>query len=143
YHLVETAMRRGAAAAGGPNFPPPAMSATAAAGAAAPGVPREVLSGEDRLAQLCGCNMAIEKSALDELGGFDPMFSAAGDDVDLSWRLLARDATLAYAPGAVVIHERRRTLGAYLAQQRSYGRGEALLFRKYPARQRDSLYGTG
>ncbi len=143
YHLVETATRRAAAAAGGPNFPPPATSATAAAGAAAPGAPREVASGEDRLAQLCGCNMAIEKSALDEIGGFDPMFTAAGDDVDLSWRLLERDATLAYAPGAVVIHERRQSLRAYLAQQRSYGLGEAILFRKYPARRRDSIYGTG
>jgi len=143
YHLVETTRRMGAVAAGGPNFPPPATSATAAVAAAAPGVPREVPAGEDRLAQLCGCNMAIEKSALDETGGFDPMFTAAGDDVDLSWRLLERDAILAYAPGAVVIHERRRTLGAYLAQQRSYGRGEAILFRKYPTRRRDSIYGTG
>ncbi|MGD0076793.1 MAG: glycosyltransferase, partial [Candidatus Binataceae bacterium] len=143
YHLVETAKRRAAAAAGGPNFPPPAASATAAASAAAPGAPREVASSEDRLAQLCGCNMVIEKSALDSIGGFDPMFTAAGDDVDLSWRLLERDATLAYAPGAVVIHERRRTLGTYLAQQKSYGRGEAILFRKYPGRRRDSIYGTG
>jgi O-antigen biosynthesis protein len=110
--------------------------------AAAPGLPREVRAGDDRLAQLCGCNMAITKTALLKAGGFDPMFTAAGDDVDLSWRLAALDETLAYAPGAVVIHERRATLAAYLRQQRGYGVGEGLLFRKYPLRtaEQDGIY---
>jgi hypothetical protein len=137
YHLVETIKRRDAAAAAGPNFAPDAQSALAAAMAAAPGLPREVRAGDDRLAQLCGCNMAITKAALLRAGGFDPMFTAAGDDVDLSWRLAASDETLAYAPGAVVIHERRATLAAYLRQQRGYGVGEGLLFRKYPLRTAD------
>ena len=74
---------------------PPARG-SAAAIAAAPGAPREVRAGEDALAQLCGCNMAIEKSALEKIGGFDPMFTAAGDDVDLSWRL--RDARRRRSP---------------------------------------------
>jgi len=65
------------------------------------------------------------------------MFTSAGDDVDLSWRLAASGETLAYAPGAVVIHERRATLAAYLRQQRGYGIGEGLLFRKYPLRTAD------
>ncbi len=137
YHLVETIERRDAAAAAGPNFAPDAGSARTAAMAAAPGLPREVRAGDDRLAQLCGCNMAITRGALQKVGGFDPMFTAAGDDVDLSWRLAAADETLAYAPGAVVIHERRATLAAYLRQQRGYGAGEGLLFRKYPLRDAD------
>src|SRR5258707_10333577 len=81
--------------------------------------------------------MAITKAALLKIGGFDPMFPAAGDDVDLSWRLAASNETLAYAPGAVVIHERRATLADYLRQQRGYGTGEGLLFRKYPLRNAD------
>ncbi len=137
YHLVETIKRRDAAAAGGPNFAPDPQSASAAAMAAAPGIPREVRAGDDRLTQLCGCNMAITKAALLKVGGFDPMFTAAGDDVDLSWRLAASEETLAYAPGAVVIHERRATLAAYLRQQRGYGIGEGLLYRKYPLRTAD------
>jgi hypothetical protein len=36
-----------------------------------------------------------------------------------------------------VIHERRATLSAYLRQQRGYGVGEGLLFRKYPLRAAD------
>jgi len=142
YHLVETIKRRDAAGAAGPNFAPDPQSARAAAMAAAPGLPREVRGGDDLLAQLCGCNMAITKAALRKVGGFDPMFTAAGDDVDLSWRLTAPKETLAYAPGAVVIHERRATLSAYLRQQRGYGVGEGLLFRKYPLRsaEQDGMY---
>jgi hypothetical protein len=137
YHLVETIKRRDAAAAAGPNFAPDPQSARAAAMAAAPGLPQEVRAGDDRLAQLCGCNMAITKAALIKAGGFDPMFTTAGDDVDLSWRLTAAKETLAYAPGAVVIHERRATLADYLRQQRGYGTGEGLLYRKYPLRTAD------
>jgi cellulose synthase/poly-beta-1,6-N-acetylglucosamine synthase-like glycosyltransferase len=137
YHLVETIKRRDAAAAAGPNFAPDPQSARAAAMAAAPGLPQVVRAGDDRLAQLCGCNMAITKAALIKAGGFDPMFTTAGDDVDLSWRLTAANETLAYAPGAVVIHERRATLADYLRQQRGYGTGEGLLYRKYPLRTAD------
>jgi GT2 family glycosyltransferase len=141
YHLVETMRRRAAAAAGGPNFPPAARSLVTAAIAAAPGQPREVRASDDSLAQLCGCNMAIDKAQLNSLGGFDPLFTAAGDDVDISWRLLKAGATIAYAPAAVVVHERRGSVRAYLAQQRGYGAGEALLARKYPERRGAQIYG--
>lgn len=134
YHLVECATRREAAAAGGPNFTPRPRSALQAALSAAPGLPREVRSGDDRLSQLCGCNMAISKSALTKLGGFDPLFDRAGDDVDLSIRLRDLGGVLAHAPSAIVMHQRRSTIGAYLRQQRGYGAAEGLLFRKYPTR---------
>jgi O-antigen biosynthesis protein len=144
YHLVETITRRDAAAAGGPNFAPQPVSATAAALAAAPGLPREVRAGDDRLGQLCGCNMAIRKSALEKIGGFDEMFTTAGDDTDFSWRLAAAGELLAYAPGAVVIHERRSTMAAYLEQQRGYGDSEGLLYLKYPMRKssQDGMYAS-
>ncbi|MGH7780333.1 MAG: glycosyltransferase [Candidatus Binataceae bacterium] len=143
YHLVECITRRGAAAAGGPNFTPPPEGAGTAAIAAAPGLPCEVRAGDDRLAQLCGCNMAITKTALRAIGGFDPDFTAAGDDADLSWQLTEFGGVLASAPGATVIHERRKTLGAYLSQQRGYGAGEGMLYRRYPLRigATDAMYG--
>src|SRR5580704_11269163 len=144
YHLVEAITRRGAAAAGGPNFAPPDCGA---AYALAPGIPREVRGEGDQLTQLCGCNMAIAKTALQNAGGFDPSFVAAGDDVDLSWRLAElpeeKRAPIVSAPGAVVIHQRRATLSDYLRQQRGYGAGEGLLYKKYPLRtaQHAGLYG--
>ena len=91
--------------------------------------------GDQDLAQLCGCNMAVDKSKLGPRQLFDCAFTNAGDDVDFSWRLRDAEMTLAYAPGAIVLHERRTTIGAYLKQQRGYGLAEGLLFRKYPNRQ--------
>ncbi|HKV56541.1 MAG TPA: glycosyltransferase, partial [Candidatus Binataceae bacterium] len=134
YHLGEAITRREAAAVGGQNFSPVRTSAMARAIAAAPGQPREVRAGDQDLAQLCGCSMALDKNRLEPDEAFDPAFASAGDDVDLSWRLRDAGLTLAYAPGAVVIHERRATLRAYLKQQRGYGHAEGLLYRKYPRR---------
>jgi hypothetical protein len=71
---------------------------------------------------------------------FDCMFTNAGDDVDFSWRLRDAEMTLAYAPGAVVFHQPRTTISAYLKQQSGYGHAEGLLFRKYPNRH-DRVYG--
>ncbi|MGH8012100.1 MAG: glycosyltransferase [Candidatus Binataceae bacterium] len=146
YHLAEVIRRTGAAAAGGPNFPPAPHSALAAAIAAAPGEPAEVRMGADELAQLCGCNMALNREApikAAETAPFDPAFRQAGDDVDLSWRLRERGLKLAYAPGAIVMHERRRTLGAYLRQQGGYGYAEGLLARKYPRHSQEGVYVRG
>jgi hypothetical protein len=143
YHLVETLTRTGSPAVGGQNFPPLDPSAVISAIAAAPGEPREVRTGADQLEQLCGCSMALDKSKLDTADPFDPAFETAGDDVDFSWSLRDRGVSLAYAPGATVIHRRRATIGAYLRQQAGYGRGEGLLFRKYPeyGGVRSGLYG--
>jgi GT2 family glycosyltransferase len=140
YHLVESITRREAAAAGGPNFAP---ADTDGAFDAAPGIPREVRGEGDQLLQLCGCNMAVRKSALASVHGFDPPFTSAGDDVDLSWRLAERKEALVHAPAAVVTHHRRASLGEYIRQQRGYGAGEGLLYKKYPLRAPDrvGLYG--
>jgi cellulose synthase/poly-beta-1,6-N-acetylglucosamine synthase-like glycosyltransferase len=136
YHLVETLEGTGAVAAGGQNFPPDHMSATEAAIAAAPGEPREVRAADDELDQVCGCSMAIDKARLPTPAPFDEAFTTAGDDVDFSWSMQEHGLKLAYAPGATVIHRRRATIGAYLRQQIGYGRGEAILARKYPNRVR-------
>ena len=143
YHLVEAITRREAAAAGGRNFPPPPASGLAAALACAPGVPREVRSGDDELEQACGCSMAVDKAKIGDAPYFDPAFAKAGDDVDFSWRLRERGARIAYAPAAIVIHQPRATAWAYLRQQRGYGHAEGLLYRKYPRRTRSGkgVYG--
>lgn len=140
YHLAEAITRRKAAAAGGQNFAPKRTSTIAAAIAAAPGQAQEVRLGDQDLAQLCGCNMAVDKAKLDNSVLFDCKFTNAGDDVDFSWRVRDAEMTLAYAPGAIVFHERRTAIAAYLKQQRGYGYAEGLLFRKYPNRQ-DHVYG--
>lgn len=131
--LIATLRRHQAAAAGGSVVAAPAATPSAAALAAAPGQATPVHLAGMRLLHLCGCNMALEREALDALGGFDPRFTAAGDDVDISRRLSAAGAAIMYAPGAVVRHQARATLPAYLAQQGGYGRAEAMLAHKYGA----------
>ena len=81
-----------------------------------------------------GCNMAFWKSSLDAIGGFDPQFRIAGDDVDICWRLQDQGWTVGFSPGAVVWHHRRDCVRGYLKQQYEYGKAEALLERKWPER---------
>jgi hypothetical protein len=90
---------------------------------------------DDRHAEhVPGCNMAFRRDTLLSLGGFDHQFRAAGDDVDLCWRLLDNGGTIGYAPGAFVWHHRRENVWAYLKQQIGYGRAEALLHFMHPHR---------
>jgi hypothetical protein len=71
---------------------------------------------------------------LSEVGGFDPAYTAAGDDVDVCWKALDRNWKIGFHPAAVVWHHRRPGLRAYLRQQRSYGRSEALVEARHPER---------
>jgi GT2 family glycosyltransferase len=120
------------AAAGGPNVLPPGSGRVAQCVANAPGGPTHVLLTDRDAEHIPGCNMAIRTSALKEIGGFDPQFRAAGDDVDVCWRLLDHGLRIGFSPGAVVCHRRRASVSGYLRQQRAYGKAEALLERKHP-----------
>jgi GT2 family glycosyltransferase len=131
-HLAATFASGPFAAVGGPNILPPGSGAVAQCVANAPGGPTHVLVSDREAEHVPGCNMAIRRDALLEIGGFDPRFRAAGDDVDVCWRLLDSGQRISFSPGAVVLHHRRRTVRAYLRQQRGYGRAEALLERKHP-----------
>jgi O-antigen biosynthesis protein len=121
-------------ACGGPNFPPPEDSLVPAAVAVSPGGPTHVLLSDDVAEHIAGCNMAFRRDVLRGLGGFDPVYRAAGDDVDICWRLQDAGHTIGFSPAAVVWHFRRNTVAAYLGQQRGYGKAEALVYSKHPIR---------
>jgi len=150
-YLVATMEDGGFAGAGGPNLPPHDDGPVARCVAEAPGGPVHVLTSDREAEHLPGCNMAFRRSALERVGGFDPQFRVAGDDVDICWRLLDAGRRLGFSPAAVVWHSRRPSVRAYLRQQRGYGAAEALLERKWPdrygpagqARWRGRLYGPG
>lgn len=132
YYLVGDLLTSRFTGMGGHNFLPPEDSAVAAAVLVSPGGPAHVMLN-DRLAEhIPGCNMAFYKWALDEVGGFDPIFTKAGDDVDVCWRLQQRGYRIGFNPAGFVWHYRRSTVKAYLKQQRGYGEAEALLVRKHP-----------
>ncbi|MCL4789987.1 MAG: glycosyltransferase [Verrucomicrobia bacterium] len=132
YYLVGDLLQGDFAGMGGPNLLPPDDSAVAAAVMVSPGGPAHVMLDDRQAEHIPGCNMAFYKWALLELGGFDPIFRRAGDDVDLCWRLQQTGAKIGFSPAAFVWHYRRSTLRAYLQQQRGYGEAEALLVRKHP-----------
>ncbi len=136
---------------GGPNIAPAGDGRTAECVARAPGGPVHVLLSDREAEHIPGCNMAFRKDALEAIGGFDPQFRVAGDDVDVCWRLQERKWTLGFSAAAVVWHHARRSVRTYWKQQSGYGRAEAMLERKWPEKYNATghptwsgrLYGQG
>jgi GT2 family glycosyltransferase len=133
-YLVHTFSSTDHAAVGGPNIAPPDSGLVAQSVACSPGNPTHVLLSDDEAEHIPGCNMAFRRSRLMEVGGFDPRFLAAGDDVDICWRLRERGWTIGFSPTAMVWHDPRSTLQTYMRQQAGYGRAEGLLEQKWPER---------
>jgi len=138
-YLAATFAATDHAGVGGPNIPPPVDGPIADCVANAPGGPVHVLLSDREAEHIPGCNMAFRKACLEAIGGFDPQFRSAGDDVDVCWRLQERGWTLGFHPAAMVWHHRRNCVRAYWKQQRGYGKAEALLKKKWP----EKYSGTG
>jgi O-antigen biosynthesis protein len=117
---------------GGPNIPSTGDGLIADCVANAPGGPIHVLVSDHEAEHIPGCNMAFRREALEAIGGFDPQFREAGDDVDLCWRLQAQGWKIGFVPAGFVWHHRRNSLRTYWRQQKGYGKAEALLERKWP-----------
>jgi GT2 family glycosyltransferase len=150
-YLVAAFLHTEHAGVGGPNIAVPGDGAIADCVANAPGGPIHVLLSDDVAEHIPGCNMAFRREKLLAIGGFDPRFRVAGDDVDICWRLQERGWTIGFAPSAVVWHHRRNSIKRYLKQQFGYAKAEALLAEKWPGKYnsaghvtwRGHLYGKG
>lgn len=121
-------------AVGGPNITPHSDGWSAQCVAVSPGNPSHVMLDDQYAEHIPGCNMAFRREVLLGIGGFDPQYRVAGDDVDFCWRLLDEGYSIGYASGAFVWHHRRETVKEYLKQQIGYGRAEALLNFMHPHR---------
>jgi cellulose synthase/poly-beta-1,6-N-acetylglucosamine synthase-like glycosyltransferase len=133
-HLVARFLGSDFGAVGGPNLPPPDSSLVATCVAVSPGAPTHVLLDDEVAEHIPGCNMAFRREALEAIDGFDPLFRAAGDDVDVCWRLQNKGYKIGFSAAAVVWHFRRNTVRDYIKQQEGYGKAEALLYFKHPNR---------
>jgi O-antigen biosynthesis protein len=150
YYLVGTLVSGDYAGVGGPNITPPAQNWIQACVAAAPGGPNHVLLTDQVAEHIPGCNMAFYRWAFDGVGGFDPEYRKAGDDVDFCWRIQQAGWVIAFSPTAIVWHFRRFTLRAFLKQQDGYGEAESLLRFKHliffgptgTAKWRGQIYGA-
>ena len=133
-YLAWTYLHTDYAAVGGPNIPPPEDGAIAECVSNSPGEPVHVLITDRDAEHIPGCNCSFRKDRLMAVGGFDPQFRTAGDDVDACWRLLEHGFKIGFQPGAMVWHHRRSSLRSYWNQQQGYGRAEALLEAKWPSK---------
>lgn len=150
YYLINTLLSGDYAGVGGPNVSPPARNWVQACVAAAPGGPSHVLLTDTVAEHIPGCNMAWYRWAFENVGGFDPEYHKAGDDVDFCWRIQQSGHEIAFSPTALVWHYRRFTLRAFRKQQEGYGEAESLLRFKHliffgptgTAKWRGQIYGT-
>jgi glycosyltransferase involved in cell wall biosynthesis len=133
-YLVHGFRITGQVAVGGPNLPPPEDALVPSAVAVSPGGPTHVLIDDLEAEHIAGCNMAFKAEVLRELGGFDAQYRAAGDDVDICWRLQDAGHSIGFSPSAQVWHFRRNTVKDYFNQQRGYGKAEAMVYYKHPER---------
>ncbi len=131
-YIAHTFMTTSFVCAGGPNITPLDDGPIADCVANAPGGPIHVLISDTEADHVPGCNMAIRKEALIAIGGFDPRYRAAGDDVDICWRLQEKGGKIGFSPSAIVWHHRRNSVKAYWKHQKGYGKAEALLEQKWP-----------
>lgn len=125
HYLAYTYHTTSYAAIGGPNIAPDNDGNLAFCVANAPGGPVHVLLTDEIAEHVPGCNLSIRKNVLLEVGGFDPIYRAAGDDVDICWRIQDAGCLIGFHPSAMVWHHRRNSLKAYWKQQKGYGKAEA------------------
>ena len=131
-YLVQPFLHSDVVGSGGPNVVPADDPPVAQCIARAPGGPTHVLL-DDRIAEhVPGCNMAFRREALLAIGGFNPIYLRAGDDVDVCWRLQARGWRIGFAAAALVWHHHRASVKAYWRQQVGYGEGETWLMAHHP-----------
>jgi cellulose synthase/poly-beta-1,6-N-acetylglucosamine synthase-like glycosyltransferase len=131
-YLAVTYLKFDLAGVGGPNPVPPEDNWVAKCVYRSPGGPTQVMLDDKFAEHIPGCNMSFRKKALDDVGGFDPIFRTAADDVDICWRLLEKGYRIGFSPSAVVWHHRRPSVSAYWRQQVGYGISESILERKFP-----------
>lgn len=133
-YLASAYLNSDHAGIGGPNIAPKSKGRLASSVAFSPGRPLHVLTTDEIAEHIPGCNMSFRRKTLIEIGGFDPVFRSAGDDVDLCWRIYQNGYTIGYHPAAFVWHHCRNSFSMYWKQQIGYGKAEALLERKWPER---------
>lgn len=91
----------------------------------------------ERLPQIGGCdfavgaNFACRKATFREVGGCDPRFVAAFDDVDLSWRIQERGGAVRWVPQAIVDYRLRQDVRSTVRQQCGYGQAEVTFYAKH------------
>jgi FkbM family methyltransferase len=83
------------------------------------------------VAYAVGASMAYRREVHGAIGGWDDRFVVGGDDVAVSLKAQRAGFRMGFADDAVCRYTLRRTVRQAARQQRTYGRGEALLVTLY------------
>ena len=126
-YLVQPFANADVVAAGGLSLPPIDSPWMAHCVARAPGGPTHVLLDDCTAEHVPGCNLAVRRDALRAIGGFNPIYLRAGDDVDVCWRLQNSGGRIEFVPAALVWHHHRASVRAFWRQQVGYGEGQSWL----------------
>lgn len=83
---------------------------------------------------LASANMSVRRCALVAIGGFDERIRFGSEDEDLCRRLALAYPTqqLIFDPAIRVVHHFKPSLLDMMRRNRAYGRGSALMYRKWP-----------
>lgn len=103
---------------------------SSAALAGRPGTGSDLLDGFRHLPYVSSASMSVRRKIWDRVAGFDERF-AAGDDIDVCWRVQMAGGRIGIAPGAIVHYRLRPTLRSTMRQLYRYGRAHARLYHQY------------
>jgi len=96
---------------------------------------REVLNAaKPPLHYAVGCNMAVTRAAIAEVGMFDEAIRYGFDEIELADRICRGGYGMVLDPEVLVKHKHRSTLRGLLKQMFRYGQGAALLLKMKGAR---------
>jgi GT2 family glycosyltransferase len=85
----------------------------------------------EHLPYAVGANAGIRREVIDDVGGWNPRYDTAGEDIDMCWRALHAGFRIGFVPEAVVHYRHRSEMRAVRRQQANYGRAAAKLHRDY------------
>ncbi|MBN1471942.1 MAG: hypothetical protein JW925_09180 [Syntrophaceae bacterium] len=85
-------------------------------------------------------NLAIRKSAIQEVGFFDTECKTSGEDNDICIRMLKSKWEMFYEPRATIMHKHRTSLRGLLKQWYGYGTYQPYLFKKHTPKCLEIVY---
>jgi GT2 family glycosyltransferase len=80
-------------------------------------------------------NLAIRKDVFEHIGGFDESLQIYSEDYDLCARIYKAGFIIKYVTDAIVYHKHRNNLKATWKQSFGFGKGHAILLKKYGDRR--------
>lgn len=101
---------------------------------------RERISGLGQLFPplIIGCNMAIRKDVMYEVGFYDPLlgpgsnYGAISEDVDIIYRIIKKGYEVIYSPDVLVLHNHgRRREDEIIDLMKGYYRGQGAFYAKH------------